>query len=41
MDLMRYKIQPNEVGTMEPQQALILKVADQAIQKSSLKKGKT
>jgi PfaB family protein len=39
MDLMRYKIQPNEVGTMEPQQALILKVADQAIQKSSLKKG--
>ena len=37
MDLMRYKIQPNEVGTMEPQQALILKVADQAIQKSSLK----
>ena len=39
MDLMRYKIQPNEIETMEPQQALILKVADQAIQKSSLKKG--
>ena len=39
MDLMRYKIQPNEIGTMEPQQALILKVADEAIQKSSLEKG--
>ena len=39
MDLMRYKIQPNEIGTMEPQQALILKVADQAIQKSNLKRG--
>jgi len=39
MDLMRYKIQPNEIDTMEPQQALILKVADQAIQKSNLKKG--
>ncbi len=39
MDLMRYKIQPNEIGTMEPQQALILKVADEAIQKSSLERG--
>ena len=39
MDLMRYKIQPNEISTMEPQQALILKVADQAIQKSNLKRG--
>ncbi|MGK0386658.1 MAG: acyl transferase domain-containing protein, partial [Patiriisocius sp.] len=39
MDLMRYKIQPNEIGTMEPQQALILKVADQAIQKSNVKRG--
>ncbi|EDM45378.1 hypothetical protein SCB49_06212 [unidentified eubacterium SCB49] len=39
MDLMRYKIQPNEISTMEPQQALILKVADEAIQKSSLKRG--
>ena len=39
MDLMRYKIQPNEIGTMEPQQALILKVADEAIQKSNLQRG--
>lgn len=39
MDLMRYKIQPNEISTMEPQQALILKVADEAIQKSTLKRG--
>ena len=39
MDLMRYKIQPNEIDTMEPQQALILKVADEAIQKSNLKRG--
>ena len=39
MDLMRYKIQPNEISTMEPQQALILKVADQAIQNSNLKMG--
>ena len=39
MDLMRYKIQPNEINTMEPQQALILKVADEAIQKSNLKRG--
>ena len=39
MDLMRYKIQPKEIDTMEPQQALILKVADQAIQKSNLKMG--
>ena len=39
MDLMRYKIQPNEISTMEPQQALILKVADQAIQKSNLQRG--
>ncbi|GER58793.1 hypothetical protein ULMA_09010 [Patiriisocius marinus] len=39
MDLMRYKIQPNEISTMEPQQALILKVADEAIQKSSLERG--
>lgn len=39
MDLMRYKIQPNEISTMEPQQALILKVADQAIQKSNLNRG--
>jgi len=39
MDLMRYKIQPNEIDTFEPQQALILKVADEAIAKSQLQKG--
>ncbi|HHH49426.1 MAG TPA: polyketide synthase, partial [Saprospiraceae bacterium] len=31
IDLLRYKIQPKEAETLEPQQALILKVADQAI----------
>ena len=31
IDLLRYKIQPKEAETLEPQQALILKVADNAI----------
>jgi len=39
IDLIRYKIQPNELKTLEPQQALILKVADNAIKDAGLKKG--
>ncbi len=39
IDLMRYKIQPTEAETLEPQQALILKVADQAIKDAGLKEG--
>ena len=39
IDLMRYKIQPSEAETLEPQQALILKVADQAIKDAGLKEG--
>ena len=36
---MRYKIQPKEAETLEPQQALILKVADQAIKDAGLEEG--
>ncbi|HFB99737.1 MAG TPA: polyketide synthase, partial [Phaeodactylibacter sp.] len=36
IDLLRYKIQPKEAETLEPQQALILKVADKAIQDAGL-----
>jgi acyl transferase domain-containing protein len=36
IDLLRYKIQPKEAETLEPQQALILKVADQALQDAQL-----
>ena len=36
IDLLRYKIQPAEAETMEPQQALILKVADKAIMDAGL-----
>jgi PfaB family protein len=39
IDLLRYKIQPKEAETLEPQQALILKVADKAIQDAQLKEG--
>lgn len=39
IDLMRYKIQPTEAETLEPQQALILKVADRAIKDAGLKEG--
>ena len=39
IDLLRYKIQPAEAETLEPQQALILKVADQAIMDANLKEG--
>ncbi len=38
-DLLRYKIQPQEAETLEPQQALILKVADHAIRDSGLEEG--
>jgi acyl transferase domain-containing protein len=38
-DSMRYKIPPNELATLEPQQALILKVADKAIQNAGLAEG--
>ena len=37
IDLLRYKIQPKEAETLEPQQALILKVADKAIMDAGLK----
>ena len=36
IDLLRYKIQPREAETLEPQQALILKVADNAIKDAGL-----
>ncbi|NND78610.1 MAG: PfaB family protein [Maribacter sp.] len=36
IDLLRYKIQPKEAETLEPQQALILKVADNAIKDAGL-----
>ena len=36
IDLLRYKIQPKEAETLEPQQALILKVADNAIKNAGL-----
>ena len=39
IDLFRYKIQPKEAETLEPQQALILKVADQAIKDAGLQEG--
>ncbi|RLD42104.1 MAG: PfaB family protein [Bacteroidetes bacterium] len=39
IDLLRYKIQPKEAETLEPQQALILKVADNAIKDAGLKDG--
>ena len=39
IDLLRYKIQPQEAETLEPQQALILKVADQAIKDAGLQEG--
>lgn len=39
IDLLRYKIQPKEAESLEPQQALILKVADQAIQNAGLSEG--
>lgn len=37
IDLLRYKIQPKEAETLEPQQALILKVADRAIEDAGLR----
>lgn len=36
IDLLRYKIQPKEAETLEPQQTLILKVADKAIKDAGL-----
>ncbi|MFK7978419.1 MAG: PfaB family protein [Saprospiraceae bacterium] len=36
IDLLRYKSQPKEAETLEPQQALILKVADNAIKDAGL-----
>ena len=36
IDLLRYKIQPQEAETLEPQQALILKVADNALKDAGL-----
>lgn len=36
IDLLRYKIQPQEAETLEPQQALILKVADQALKDANI-----
>ena len=39
IDLLRYKIQPKEAETLEVQQALILKVADNAIKDAGLKEG--
>ncbi|MEM9822517.1 MAG: beta-ketoacyl synthase N-terminal-like domain-containing protein, partial [Bacteroidota bacterium] len=39
IDLLRYKIQPKEAETLEPQQALILKVADNALKDAGLSEG--
>ncbi len=39
IDLLRYKIQPREAETLEPQQALILKVADRALEDAGLEEG--
>ena len=39
IDLLRYKIQPKEAETLEPQQALILKVADKALQDANIQEG--
>ncbi|MEM8908904.1 MAG: beta-ketoacyl synthase N-terminal-like domain-containing protein, partial [Bacteroidota bacterium] len=36
IDLLRYKIQPKEAETLEPQQALILKVADNALKDAGI-----
>jgi PfaB family protein len=36
IDLFRYKIQPKEAETLEPQQALILKIADNALKDAGL-----
>ncbi len=36
IDLLRYKIQPKEAETLEPQQALILSVADKALQDANV-----
>jgi PfaB family protein len=36
IDLLRYKIQPKEAETLEPQQALILRVADKALQDANI-----
>lgn len=36
IDLLRYKIQPKEAETLEPQQALILSVADKALQDAGI-----
>ena len=36
IDLLRYKIQPKEAETLEPQQALMLKVADNALKDAGL-----
>lgn len=36
VDLLRFKIHPKELETMEPQQALILKVADQALKDAGI-----
>jgi PfaB family protein len=38
-DISRYRIPPNEVESMIPQQLLMLKVADQAIQDAKIKEG--
>jgi len=38
-DILRYKIQPKDIETTVPQQALILKVADRAIVDAGLKEG--
>lgn len=39
IDLLRYKIQPQEAETLEPQQALILKVADRALKDAGIEEG--
>ena len=40
IDLLRYKIQPKEAETLEPQQALILKVADRALEDAGLEESR-
>jgi len=39
IDLLRYKIQPKEAERLHPQQALLLKVADNAIKNAGLEEG--
>ncbi len=39
MDLLRYKIPPNEINSLIPQQLLMLKVADNAIRDANIKEG--